>query len=168
MTQTENNETNTEIKEEIILSPEAEEIAQLKDQLLRALAEQENIRKRAYREVDEANKYAISSFARELLGVSDNLRRALNAAPQNEDDQSKSFVQGIEMTEKDLLNSFQKFGIKKISPEGEKFDHNSHQAMFEIEDLEKEPGTIIQVLQPGYILHDRLLRPALVGVSKKS
>ncbi len=157
-----------EIREENIVSPEVEEIANLKDQLLRALAEQENIRKRAHREVDDANKYAVSNFARELLSVSDNLRRALNAAPQNDDEQSKTFFQGIEMTEKELLNSFQKFGIKKISPEGEKFDHNLHQAMFEAEDAEKEPGTIIQVLQPGYILHDRLLRPALVGVSKKA
>ena len=146
----------------------ADEIANLKDQLLRSLAEQENIRKRSQREREEASKYAVSSFARELLSVSDNLRRALNAAPTHDDEQVKTFVIGVEMTEKEILNAFEKFGVKKVSPEGEKFDHNFHQAMFEVEDAEKEPGIVVQVLQPGYILHDRLLRPALVGVSKKA
>jgi molecular chaperone GrpE len=144
-----------------------EEVANLKDQLLRSLAEQENVRKRTIREREDALKYAVSSFARELLSVSDNLRRALNAAPQEIDEQVKTFVMGVEMTEKELLHAFEKFGVIKISPENEKFDHNFHQAMFETEDADKEPGTVIQVLQPGYVLHDRLLRPALVGVSKK-
>jgi molecular chaperone GrpE len=161
MTEAVLNEENNSVEED-------NEVSTLKDQLLRALAEQENIRKRSQREVEEANKYAISSFARELLSVSDNLKRALDVAPENDDEKTKTFIQGIEMTEKELLNSFAKFGIKKISPEGEKFDHNHHQAMFEAPDEAKEPGTVIQVLQPGYILHDRLLRPALVGVSKKA
>ncbi len=163
-----------ELKQEENISEEdqtiflMEEIANLKDQLLRSLAEQENIRKRSQREREEASKYAVSSFARELLSVSDNLRRALQAAPNDGDEQIKTFVLGVEMTEKEILNAFEKFGVKRISPEGEKFDHNFHQAMFEVEDAEKEPGIVVQVLQPGYILHDRLLRPALVGVSKRA
>lgn len=145
-----------------------EEIANLKDQLLRSLAEQENIRKRSIRDREEASKYAVSSFARELLSVGDNLRRALQAAPQDENEQTKTFVMGVEMTEKELLHAFEKFGIKQVdTKENEKFDHNFHQAMFEAEDDDKEPGTIIQVMQAGYVLHDRLLRPSLVGVSKK-
>lgn len=145
-----------------------EENAQLKDQLLRVKAEQENMRKRLQKDLEDGQKFALTKFAKDLLQVSDNLKRAIQAAPESTDEQMKTFILGVEMTEKELSNIFERFHIQAIHPENEKFDHNLHQAMFEIEDTEKEPGTIVQVLQSGYVLHERLLRPALVGVSKKS
>jgi len=149
--------------------PTAEaQVADLKDKLLRQIAESENVRKRAERQVSEAASYAISNFAREMLAVSDNLRRALDTlgedAAQNDD--IKAFLEGVEMTERELLNIFERVGIEKIVPVGEKFDHNFHQAMFEIEHTDAAPGTIMQVIQPGYVLKERLLRPAMVGVAK--
>lgn len=147
---------------------EAEDAAALKDQLLRAVAEAENTRRRAERQVKEASQYAISSFARDMLTISDNLRRALDALPEDfrDKDEFKSFVEGVNMTERELLNALERHGIRKIDPLGERFDHNFHQAMFEVEDAEPAPGTIVQVVQPGYVIRDRLLRPALVGVAK--
>jgi molecular chaperone GrpE len=145
------------------------EVADLKDQLLRAIAEQENVRKRSDRERDQLRKFGISSFATELLSVADNLRRALDAGPSDldgVDDGVRNLIVGVEMTEKELLSAFDKNGIRKIDPMGEKFDYNFHQAMFELEDLGQEPGTVVQVLQPGYAIEDRILRPAMVGVSK--
>ena len=145
-----------------------EEIADLKDKLLRALADAENQRRRTERQVSEANTYSVTGFARDLLAVSDNLRRALEAVPEGEtlSDDLKSFFEGVEMTERELLNIFERKGITKIEPEGEKFDHNFHQALFEVEDSDAKPGTIVQVVQPGYVIKDRLLRPAMVGVAK--
>jgi len=149
--------------------PTAEEqVADLKDKLLRQIAESENVRKRAERQVSEAASYAISNFAREMLAVSDNLRRALDALGENaaQNDDIKAFLEGVEMTERELLNIFERVGIEKIVPVGEKFDHNFHQAMFEIEHTDAAPGTIMQVIQPGYVLKGRLLRPAMVGIAK--
>jgi molecular chaperone GrpE len=142
-----------------------------KDQLLRALAESENIRRRADKEKEDAAKYGTSNFARDLLNVADNLRRTLDAVKREELDGNpslKNMILGVEMTERDLLSSMEKHGIKKIAPQiGEPFDYNKHQAMFEIESGEHASGIILQILQPGYAIHDRLLRPALVGVSKQ-
>ncbi|WP_226893584.1 nucleotide exchange factor GrpE [Nisaea sediminum] len=146
-----------------------DEVQQLKDQLIRTLAELENTRKRAERDVAQARKFAITDFARDLLSASDNLRRALESAPEDRDELDitlKNLVIGVEMTEKELLGVFEKHGIRKIDPLGDKFDYNLHQAMFEVPDAKTEPGTVVQVMQPGYVLQDRLLRAAMVGVSK--
>ena len=144
------------------------EVAKYKDQALRALAEQENVRRRAQRERDEAVKYATQKFATDLLSVADNLRRALDSAPpaQGQDDATKSLLVGVAATERELLGAFEKHGIRRVDPMGEKFDHNLHQAMFELEATGKPAGTIVQVLAPGYVLQDRLLRAAMVGVAK--
>ena len=145
------------------------EIAQLKDQQLRALAEAENARRRAQRDREEAQRYGAASLARDLLDVADNLRRALDSVPRERVDQDeglKSIVEGVEMVEQSLLQAFEKHGISRVEPHGERFDHNYHQAMFEAESTEHPPGHVAQVLQIGYVLHDRLLRPALVGVAK--
>jgi molecular chaperone GrpE len=145
-------------------------LADAKDRLLRALAEIENLRRRARRDLEEAHKYAITNFARELLEVADNLSRALDAVPpraRDEIDFIKNLADGIAITEKALLTSFERHQIAKVTPEiGERFDHNRHQAMFEVETAEQPPGTVAQVLQPGYTIAERLLRPALVGVAK--
>ena len=146
-----------------------DEAQQIKDQLIRTLAELENTRKRAERDVAQARKFAITDFARDLLSASDNLRRALESAPEDRDELDitlKNLVIGVEMTEKELLGVFEKHGIRKIDPLGDKFDYNLHQAMFEVPDANTEPGTVVQVMQPGYVLQDRLLRAAMVGVSK--
>lgn len=149
--------------------PEAE-IAQLKDQLLRALAELDNLRKRAERERLDTAKYAISGFARDLLAVADNLRRALDSVPDEalkDDAALQALAEGVDLTERELMATFERHGIEKITPEpGDKFNPHQHQAMFEVEDPEKPAGTIVQVLQSGYRIHDRLLRAAMVGVSK--
>ena len=147
----------------------ASEIEALKNDLLRAMAETDNVRKRAQKEKEEALKYGIANFARELTSVSDNLRRALTSIPESalaSNEMLKALYDGVVMTESTLLSAYDKFGIKKISPLGEKFDHSFHQAMLEIETPDSPPGTIVQVLQDGYTLHDRLLKPALVGVAK--
>ena len=145
------------------------ELADTKDRLLRALAESENLRRRSARELDEARKYAITGFARELLEVDDNLSRALDSIPRRAADEIgfvKTLAEGIAITQKALAACFERHRIAKVTPEiGEKFDHNRHQAMFEVES-DQPPGTIAQVLQPGYVIADRLLRPALVGVAK--
>jgi molecular chaperone GrpE len=144
------------------------EVANLKDQWMRAMAETENLRQRAQRDREEALKYASANFARDMLLVADNLRRALENCPPLEDlpEPLKALIQGIELTENALASTFDRYGIKKICPLQEKFDVKFHQAMFEIEDATVPPGTIVQVLQAGYTMHDRLLRPAMVGVSK--
>ncbi|UUX52157.1 nucleotide exchange factor GrpE [Nisaea acidiphila] len=146
-----------------------DEAQQLREQLMRTLAELDNTRKRAERDIAQARKFAITDFARDLLSASDNLRRALESAPEDRDELDitlKNLVIGIEMTEKEMLGVFEKHGIRKIEPLGEKFDYNLHQAMFEVPDAKSEPGTVVQVMQPGYVLQDRLLRAAMVGVSK--
>ena len=159
------------------------ELAQAKDQLLRALAETENVRRRARRDLEDASKYAIAVFARSLLAVADNLRRALDSIPatgggkpdeageepaksDEENEFLKQLAEGVEIVERELLTAFEKHGIRKIEPLGEKFDHGFHQAMFEVEDADKPAGTIVQILEPGYLIHDRLLRPAMVAVAK--
>lgn len=147
------------------------DIAQLKDQLLRSLAESENTRKRAQREREDAFKFSISGFARDLLPVADNLRRALGSADLAalpEGDPLKGFLAGVEMTEKQLLTAFERHGLKRIEAKGGKFDSHYHQAMLEVPSEAVPPGTVLEVMQEGYLLHDRLLRPALVSVAKAS
>ena len=144
-----------------------EELAEAKDQLLRALAEQENIRRRAQRDKEESVKYAATAFAKDLISTADNLRRALDSVKESElDEVGKNLLTGIAATERGLLAAFERNGIRRIDPLGEKFDHNLHQALFEVEDTSKPTGTVAQVLAPGYTLHDRLLRAAMVGVAK--
>jgi len=144
------------------------EAAELKDRLLRALAETENVRRRAERERSDATKYGVTQFARDLLDVADNLRRALESMPESQarDDVTRNLLAGVAATERALLAAFERHGIKRMDPKGERFDHNFHQAIFEAENTGKPPGTVVEVLQPGYLLHDRLLRPAMVGVAK--
>ncbi len=154
--------------EEIILLKE--EAAALKDRLLRLAAEMENLRKRTEREKAEATLYAASNFARDLLNVSDNLGRALQAVSTEERERAgeieRNLIGGVEATERELQNVFQRHGIRKIEAVGAKFDPNFHQAMFEVPTSEKPPGTVMQELQTGYAVGERCLRPALVGVSK--
>jgi molecular chaperone GrpE len=155
-------------------SPEARiaeleaEVAKFKDQALRALAEQENVRRRAQRDREDALKFATSNFAKDLVTVADNLRRAIDSVPeaQVKDELLKGLLSGVSATERELLGAFEKHGIRKLDPQGEKFDHNFHQAIFELENTGKPAGTVLQVLQAGYTLHDRLLREAMVGVAK--
>jgi molecular chaperone GrpE len=144
------------------------ELSDIRDRLLRALAETENVRRRAQREREDASKYAVAGFAKDLLSVADNLRRALDSLPQSEvkDDRTRSLLEGVTATERELLNIFERHGIRRIDPKGERFDHNFHQAIFEAERSEQPSGTIVEVLQPGYLIHERLLRPAMVGVAK--
>ena len=143
-----------------------EENQALKDQLLRALAEAENIRKRSEREKEETAKFAITQFARDLLNVSDTFARALAMLPESADETIKVFADGIRMTEKELATIFERYGILRIDPLNQPFDHNFHQAMLETETEDAAPGTVLQVLQTGYQLQGRLLRPALVVVAK--
>jgi molecular chaperone GrpE len=146
------------------------ELADTKDRLLRALAETENVRRRAQREREDASKYAVAGFAKELVSVADNLRRALDSLPEAEakDERTRSLLAGVEATERELLRVFERHGIRRIDPKGERFDHNFHEAVFEAERPGNPAGTIIEVLQPGYVLHDRLLRPAMVGVAREA
>jgi len=143
-------------------------ISELKDQLLRTVADSENLRKRLEREKEQTRKFGIANFAKDLLSIADNLGRALDAAPNKEDieDQAiENFVLGVQMTEQELQKAFDENNIRKIDPLGEKFDYNFHQAMFEVEETDQEPGVVVQVLQPGYAIDDRILRPAMVGVA---
>jgi len=151
-----------------LIAEKDEEIASLKDRLLRAAAETENVRRRLEKEKQDVQAYAATGFARDLLAVADNLRRALDAVPQGirEHDEVKPILTGIEMTERELNNVFQRHGISRIEAMGQKLDPHRHQAMMEIESADAEPGTIIQELQAGYVMKERLLRPALVGVAK--
>ena len=147
-----------------------DEVAASKDRLLRLAAEMENLRKRTEREKAEATLYAATNFARDLLSVADNLGRALQALPQEERDRAgeveKNLIAGVEVTERELLNVFQRHGIRKIETVGAKFDPNFHQAIFEVPTSEKPPGIVMQELQSGYQVGERCLRPAMVGVSK--
>ena len=154
------------------LAEKTAELAAFKDSALRQLAEKENQRRRAENEMAETRKYGAASFARDALGLADNLRRALAAAAAPADDQAAraqlfdSLRQGVELIEREFAGILERHGIRRIDPLGEKFDPNWHQAMFEAEAPGAEPGTVMQVVQPGYRLHDRLLRPAMVGVAK--
>jgi molecular chaperone GrpE len=148
----------------------AKEVAELKDKLLRTLAEMENLRRRSEREVADTRLYGIANFARDVLGVADNMRRALDAAGpelrEGGDDKTRALIDGVELTERELLKVMEKYGVKRLDPQGEKFDPNFHQAMFELPDPNVAPGTVVQVLQAGYKIGERVLRPAMVGVAK--
>ena len=142
---------------------------ELKDQLLRALADTENMRRRSEREAANVRKYGHTPFARDLVGAIDNLARAVESAPENLDaldETTKSLLTGIQLSWTELQSVIEKHGIKRVEPHGEKFDYNLHQAMFEVPTSEQPSGVVLEVVQHGYVLHDRLLRPAMVGVSK--
>ena len=159
-----------EIAPEDLIEKLNEEITDLKDQRLRAIAELENFRKRAEKDQSDALKYGISNFAKEIINIRDNIERAQSSISEEakNNEAIKSVIEGIDLIAQSVVSTFEKIGIKKIESLNEKFDHNLHQAMMEIEDDDLEPGTIVQELIPGYTLHDRLLRPAMVGVSKKT
>ena len=146
------------------------QIKDLKDQLMRTLADSENLRKRTIKEVEHAKKYSHITFVRDLVSSVDNLQRALKSVP---DDKSqlpepvKNLIIGLDIVEKEIVTTFEKHNLKQICPLGEKFDYNFHQAMFEVPTNDSEPGIVVEVSQKGYLLHDRLVRPAMVGISKK-
>jgi molecular chaperone GrpE len=146
------------------------EVAEARDKTLRTLAEMENLRQRTRREVADAKTYGITGFARDVLDIADNLQRALDAVPAEAkataDPGLKALMEGVELTERSLLNTLEKNGVKKFDPSGEKFDPNFQQAMYEVPDASVPSGTVVQVVQAGYTIGDRVLRPALVGVSK--
>lgn len=146
------------------------EIEDLRDQRLRLVAEMENLRRRTAREVKDAKSYAISGFARDMLQVSDNLQRALSAVPEQAegaaDNGLKTLIEGVELTERAMLSALERHGVRKLDPKGQKFDPNFHQAMFEVPNTEVPNNTVIEVVQTGYVIADRMLRPAMVGVAK--
>src|SRR5580693_499594 len=146
------------------------EHAEMKDRLLRTLAEMENLRKRTEREVADSRLYGITSFARDVLGVADNMRRALEAvAPElraSAQSGAKALIDGVELTERELLKALEKNGVRQFTPQREKFDPNLHQAMFEVPDATVPAGSVVQVVQPGYMIGERVLRQALVAVAK--
>jgi molecular chaperone GrpE len=148
----------------------AKEAAEARDKMLRTLAEMENLRKRTAREVSDARTYAITGFARDVLDIADNLQRALDAVPPetraNADPGLKALIEGVELTERSLHSTLEKNGVKKFDPAGQKFDPNFEQAMYEVPDASVPSGTVVQVVQTGYMIGERVLRPALVGVSK--
>ena len=136
---------------------------------MRTLAEMENLRRRTEREIADLRTYAVTGFARDLIGVADNIRRALDAAQDAGvvlEGPAKALVDGVELTERELIKVLEKNGVKKFDPQGQKFDPNLHQAIFEVPDARVPSGSVVQVIQPGYAIGDRVLRPALVGVSK--
>jgi len=163
------NENDNDSSENIIEKLN-EEIQDLKDQRLRAAAELENFRKRAEKDQSDALKYGVTNFAKEIISIKDNIERAQSSISDDvrSNDDVKSVVEGLDLIAQSAVSTFEKIGIKKIDSLNEKFDHNLHQAMMEIENDQVEPGTIVQELIPGYTLHDRLLRPAMVGVAKKT
>lgn len=178
-----NDEENSGVEGEEVAPPESEapsqpdadpvseleaQVAELKDRVLRAMAETENVRRRSERDKADASAYAVTAFARDMLDVADNLGRALESQPEDISEDMKAFVEGVDMTKRGLLQTLEKHGIKEINPEmGDKFDHNLHQAMFEVPVPEGNPGgAVMQVVAKGYVIKDRLLRPAMVGVSK--
>jgi molecular chaperone GrpE len=148
----------------------AKEAAEARDKMLRTLAEMENLRQRTRREVADAKTYGITGFARDVLEIADNLQRALDAVPAEARDAAdpglKALIEGVELTERSLLNALEKNGVRKFDPSGEKFDPNFQQAMYEVPDPSVPSGTVVQVVQAGYMIGERVLRPALVGVSK--
>ena len=148
----------------------AKEAADLKDRLLRTLAEMENLRRRTEREVADSRVYAVTNFARDILAVADNMERAMKALDDEIRDKAdagvKALLDGVELTERELIHVMEKHGIKRLEPQGQKFDPNLHQAMFELPDPSVPAGTVVQVMQPGYTIGERVLRPALVGIAK--
>ncbi len=152
-------------------APTAQEVAELKDKLLRALADAENVRRRAERDVADARQYGVTSFAREMLQVGDNLRRALDAVPADKrkegDATLAALLEGVEVTERGLEQTMAKFGVKRIEAKGKKFDPSFHQAMFELPRDDVAAGTVVDEMQAGYLIGDRVLKPALVVVAKR-
>jgi molecular chaperone GrpE len=148
----------------------AKELAEARDKTLRTLAEMENLRQRTRREVADSKVYGITGFARDVLDIADNLQRVLDAVPAETrelaDPMLKTLIEGVELTERSLLNTLEKNGVKKFDPQGEKFNPNFQQAMYEVPDASVPSGTVVQVVQAGYTIGERVLRPALVGVSK--
>lgn len=148
---------------------EAEKL-DLKDKLLRTLADMENLRRRTEREVADARSYAVANFARDMLNVADNVGRAIGSVPaearESADGVFKGLIEGIDLTERDLLKTLERHGVRKLDPQGQKFDPNLHQAMFEVPNPDVPSGTVVQVVQSGYVIGERVLRPALVGVAK--
>ncbi len=146
------------------------EAAELKDRLLRTLAEMENLRKRTEREVADTRQYGVAGFARDMLSVADNMRRALDAvSPElraSAEAGFKALIDGVELTERELVKALEKNGVHQFSPRGEKFDPNVHQAMFEVPNASVPAGSVVEVVAPGYMIGERVLRPAMVGVSK--
>ena len=164
----ENGDENISIEDTV--ENQKNEIQELKDQLLRSLADSENLRKRTTKEIADAKRYSHISFVRDLVSSVDNLQRALKAVPDDKSELSepvKNLIIGLEIVEKEIINTFEKHNLKEISPLHEKFDYNLHQAMFEVPTTDKDPGYVVEVSQKGYLLHDRLVRPAMVGISKK-
>jgi molecular chaperone GrpE len=168
---------NRDAVNEAASAPEADPIAvleaekaDLKDKLLRLMADMENLRRRTAREITDARTYAVTNFARDMLNVADNVRRAIESVPEEArstaEGSFKGLIDGIDLTERDLLKTLERHGVKMLDPQGQKFDPNLHQAMFEIPNAEVPSGTVLQVVQSGYVIGERVLRPALVGVSK--
>ena len=177
--ETEQDQAKTSIESEAIslepvdteskISKMEKEIADLKDQLLRFMAEAENVRKRSERHLAEAHKYGVANLARSILTVADDLSRALQAVPEDQRDGEgllQTLLGGVEAVERELVKALESNNINRIDPTGEPFDPNFHEAMYEVPDSGFSNGTVAQVVQPGYSLHDRLLRPARVGVAK--
>ena len=156
-----NDEINTNLQKQV---------TDLKDQLMRSLADGENLRKRTLKEVEHAKKYSHITFVRDLVSSVDNFQRALESVPDDNSQLSepiKNLIIGLDIVEKEIITTFEKHNLKQIKPLGEKFDYNLHQAMFEVPTNDTEPGVVVEVSQKGYLLHDRLVRPAMVGISKK-
>lgn len=161
-------DTNAGAGQQRVAELEAQ-VAELRDQALRAMAEAENVRKRMQREMEDSVKFAVTKFARDMLSVADNLGRALQAAPAERDQLDpalKGLVEGVEATERELMAIFERNGIKKIEPVGQPFNPDYHQAVMEVPTAEHPPGTVAMMMLPGYLLKERLLRPAMVGVAK--
>jgi molecular chaperone GrpE len=156
----------------LVLENLRRENAELKDKVLRTLAEMENLRRRAEREIADAKAYGVTSFARDMLTFADNLRRAADSAPPGAREQEgpalKTLIEGIELTERDFLSRLGKYGVKKLEPLGAKFDPNMHEALFEVPDETAPSGTVVQVVEDGFAIGDRVLRPAKVGVSRSA
>ena len=147
-----------------------EKVLVLKDQLMRSLADGENLRKRTLKDIENSKKYSHISFVKDLVTSVDNFQRALKAVPEDKSslpEPIKNLIVGLEIVEKEILVTLEKHNVKLIDPMGKKFDYNLHQAMFEVPTNEEEPGKVVEVSQKGYVLHDRLVRPAMVGISKK-
>ncbi len=169
-------EATAELDDDKIADEGADQVAaleaeneELKDQILRLAAEMENLRRRTARDVADAKSYSVANFARDMLQVSDNLNRALQAIPDGAREQDaglQALAEGVEMTERAMMSALERHGVKKIEPEGQKFDPNFHQAMFEIPNPDVPANTVQQVVQAGYVIGDRVLRPAMVGVAK--
>ena len=164
--QTDNDDNNNEVENN---NEEDNVIEQLRDEKLRLLAEMENLRKRSERDRVDSIRYGSINLARDILSLNDNLSRALDAIPEEEKNSEtfKNLTDGLKMVQRDFSTILEKHGVKKIDALNKKFDHNFHQAMMEIETNESEEGLVVQEIQSGYIMHDRLLRPSMVGVSKK-